>query len=188
MKINKSKNNKSRKYASSNNKKINKSKTIITSTKKTQNKTNRTIKKNKNKTKRIIKNNIKQLIKDKKLKDPNKLRIGYISRPINGSRYIVKYNSKKQKYFTKANKAEIECHTLLQQNMKKFISMYKSGHSPFKSIKNAMSFAIKETENTFPKCLTSKGKYNRKLENRSYYQAFLDYINYYKKYYYYKFF
>lgn len=134
-------------------------------------------------TKQIINN----LIDNGKLKEPHKLRVGYVSRDINGSRYIVKQDKNKKKYYTIANKAEIECHKKLQENMSKFIAMYKSGHSPFKSIKGAMSFAIKETEKSFPKCTTSKAKYNRSRENRTYIKAITDYLNYYRKYFYYKF-
>ena len=131
---------------------------------------------------------INKLIKNGKLKPAEQLRVGYVSKLINNCRYIVKIDNNKIKYYNLATKGEIECHTKLQENMKKFIGMYKSGHSPFKTIKGAMSFAIRETHKTFPKCDNTKENYNRKNENKTFTYRILDYINYYKKYIYYKFF
>lgn len=164
-------------------------------------KENKTIRKNKyKKTKKVSRVNLKdsksqtnkksqtinQLIKRKELKEAENLRVGYVSKEINGKRYIVRLDNNNKKYFAIANKQEIICYLKLKENMNKFISIYKTGKSSFKSIKNAMSFAIRETEREFPNCTTSKGKYNRKLESRTYKRALYDNYNYYKKYWYYK--
>jgi hypothetical protein len=129
---------------------------------------------------------IKQLIKNKTLKEPEKLRVGYVSKEINSKRYIVRLDNNKKKYFAVANKQEIACYLKLKENLNKFISIYKTGNSSFKSIKNAISFAIRETEKEFPKCTTSNRKYNRKLENRTRTRVAYDNYNYYKNYWYYR--
>ena len=129
---------------------------------------------------------IQQLIKDKTLKEPSRLRVGYVSKEINDKRYVVRLNNKNKKYFAIANKQEIACHLKLKENMSKFIGIYKTGNSSFSSIKGAISFAIRETEREFPKCTTSKGRYNKERENRTYKKAAYDNYNYYKKYWYYK--
>jgi ATP-dependent 26S proteasome regulatory subunit len=132
------------------------------------------------------KKTIKQLIKEQKLKEPEKLRVGYVSKEINGKRYIVRLDSNNKKHFAIANKKEIACHLKLRENMNKFVAIYKTGNSPFKNIKGAISFAIRETSREFPDCTTTNGKYNRKIENRTYKRAVYDNYNYYKKYWYYK--
>jgi hypothetical protein len=129
---------------------------------------------------------IQQLIKTKVLKEPSNLRVGYVSKEINGKRYVVRLDEKNKKHFAIANKQEIACHLKLKENMNKFIGIYKTGNSSFRSIKGAISFAIRETEREFPKCTTSKGKYNKDRENRTYRRAAYDNYNYYKKYWYYK--
>lgn len=104
---------------------------------------------------------LQELIKNKILKEPEKLRVGYVSKNINGKYYIVRINSKNKKYFSVANKQEIACYLKLKENMSKFIAIYKTGKSSFSNIKSAISFAIRETEREFPYCTTTKIRYSK---------------------------
>ena len=128
---------------------------------------------------------IPELIKSNILKKPELLRVGYISKEINGIRYVVRIKRNK-KYYAIANKYEIDCHLKLRNNIKKYISIFKTGNSPFKTMNNAISFAIRDTEREFIKCTTTNRKYNRSMEGRTYTKKLYDDYNYYSKYWYYK--
>lgn len=142
---------------------------------------NFTLKKNKNKKHKL--QSITNLIKLDKLKDPKNLRVGYVSIEINNNRYIVKLKNNK-KIYAIANKYEIACHLKLKENIQKYINIFKTGNSPFKTAKGAISYAIRKTNNEFNKCTTTNSKYNRKNENRTYTRKIYDNYNYYSKYWY----
>ena len=110
---------------------------------------------------------IQQLIKTKVLKEPTNLRVGYVSREINSKRYVVRLDEKNEKHFAIANKQEIACYLKLQENISKFIAIYKTGKSSLRNIKTAISLAIQETDREFPKCTTTKKRYSKKRELQS---------------------
>lgn len=135
---------------------------------------------------------ISRLVKDNKLREPNTLRLGHITQPINNVRYIVKPNINGKKYYAIANKEEIECDKRKKENISKFIAIYKSGKSSFKSINAAIKYAIDETDKEFKgRCLTTKidksikkqrqERMSIKIEQKSKFQIFMNNIKQYTK-------
>ncbi len=87
------------------------------------------------------------------LRDPTLLRAGYISKKVNGIRYVVKVKKDGKHYWAKAAKADIACSRYLSKKVRKMLKEYKKKTgSKIQSREQAIAVAYSMTANKYPKC------------------------------------
>jgi hypothetical protein len=89
-----------------------------------------------------------------KLRDPKTLRLGSISKKVNGQRYVVRTNSAGTHYWAPASKQDIACSRFLTKKIKKLIKEVgkKKGPHPIQSREQALAVAYNMAATKFPTC------------------------------------
>lgn len=95
-----------------------------------------------------------------KLRDPKTLRLGAISKKVNGQRYVVRTNSAGTHYWAIATKQDISCSRFLTKKIKKLLKEVgkKKGAHPIQSREQALAVAYSMASAKFPSCgLVNRG-------------------------------
>lgn len=89
-----------------------------------------------------------------KLRDPKTLRLGAISKKVNGNRYVVRTNSAGTHYWAIATKQDISCSRFLTKKIKKLLKEVgkKKGAHPIQSREQALAVAYSMASAKFPTC------------------------------------
>ncbi len=96
-----------------------------------------------------------------KLKPASMLRIGHVSKTINGKKYVVKSKNSRQpsqkKYWAPATKSDVNCAKYLSSKIKKLTHESKSKKaSRIKTHDQAIAVAYSMTRKRYPKCGLTK--------------------------------
>lgn len=89
-----------------------------------------------------------------KLRDPKTLRLGSISKKVNGNRYVVRTNSAGTHYWALATKQDISCSRFLTKKIKKLVKEVgkKKGAHTIQSREQALAVAYSMAAAKFPTC------------------------------------
>ena len=89
-----------------------------------------------------------------KLRDPKTLRLGSISKKVNGNRYVVRTNTAGTHCWVLATKQDISCSRFLTKKIKKLLKEVgkKKGTNPIQSREQAIAIAYSMASSKFPTC------------------------------------